>query len=144
MLRDAGLVVGQARGRHRNYRLSSAEVAEALEHLGQLCPETVPNSYRRSREAADLARARLCYDHLAGQLGLAVADALQDKAWLDGELQLTDNGARHLTTLGIDVAALRKARRVLTRPCLDWTERRPAPGARPGPGGLAEPTRRCS
>jgi len=125
VLRDAGLVVGEARGRHRYYRLASAEVAEALEHLGQLCPETVPNSYRRSREAADLARARFCYDHLAGQLGLAVTDALQDKAWLDGELQLTDNGDRHFTTLGIDVAALRKARRPLTRPCLDWTERRP-------------------
>ncbi len=124
VLLDAGLITCQAHGRHRYYRLANAQVAAALAQLGELCPETAPSGYHRSREATDLAAARLCYGHLAGQLGLGVTDMMRRKAWLDEEFRLTGLGDRRLTGLGIDVTSLRAARRTLARPCLDWTERR--------------------
>ena len=68
VLLDAGLIRCMPHGRHRFYALADEGVASALEQLGHLCPSTEPISYRQSRDARGLAQARLCYDHLAGQL----------------------------------------------------------------------------
>ncbi|MFY0409825.1 transcriptional regulator, partial [Solicola sp. PLA-1-18] len=120
------LVVVDARGRQRFFRLADASVAEALEQLGRLCPTTEVASLRRSREQRDLARARLCYDHLAGRLGVGVAEAWVASGWLVGpDLDLTDRGAVAIVDWGLDVPALARGRRPLTRACPDWTERRP-------------------
>ncbi len=74
----------------------------------------------------DLARARLCYDHLAGRLGIALVQSLTGRQWIGpDDFALTADGDGHLTSLGIDIAALRRMRRPLTRPCADWTERLP-------------------
>ncbi|MFC7405131.1 ArsR/SmtB family transcription factor [Georgenia alba] len=123
VLVDAGLVEARTRGRHRFYRLRDASVATALEHLGGLCPDLPTRVHRRSREAAELAEARLCYDHLAGRLGVALTAGMRRRGWLTDELTLTDRGAEGLDGQGIDVLALRGRRRPLTRTCLDWTER---------------------
>lgn len=74
-----------------------------------------------------MARARTCYDHLAGRLGILVTDALTRRGLLDQStgFALTDEGVRWFTGLGVDLAAARTGRRPLARPCLDWTERRP-------------------
>jgi ribosomal protein S19E (S16A) len=72
--------------------------------------------------------ARTCYDHVAGRLGVSVAEALERRGWLareDEAYRVTPAGERELGRLGIDVAELRRGSRPLVRPCLDWTERRP-------------------
>jgi len=126
VLLDAGLVRCMPHGRHRFYAIASEGVAGALEQLGLLCPETRPVSYRQSRDAQGLAEARLCYDHLAGRLGVALAEGLVGRGWVDEDLSVvTEEGTTALEALGIDVAALRDRRRQLVRPCPDWTERRP-------------------
>jgi hypothetical protein len=83
---------------------------------------------RRSVAApAELVRARTCYDHLAGRLGVALLDALCDKGYVDraAGLSLTSRGTEWLTELGVDVEEMRRGRRPVVRQCLDWTERSP-------------------
>ncbi len=126
----AGLVRVEPRGRQRLYRLADATVGAALEQLAHLCPQTEVASLRHSREQRDLARARLCYDHLAGRLGVGVTDAFLTRGWLDGpDLAVTDAGRAALTDpvvgLDVDIDALARRRRPLSRACPDWTERRP-------------------
>lgn len=125
VLVGSGLLEVAAHGRHRYYRIADDGVADALERLGRLCPVTPVRSYRQSREAAALEHARLCYDHLAGRLGVAVAESMTDRGWLDLRTPtLTDAGHAALSERGLDVAGL-TGRRPLVRSCLDWTQRRP-------------------
>lgn len=84
------------------------------------------------REAA-LRRARTCYDHFAGKLGVALADAMVDRGLVELTNEaglLTPAGLKFLVAVGLDarrMLALRTKRsgRVLCRPCFDWSERRP-------------------
>jgi DNA-binding transcriptional ArsR family regulator len=128
---DGGLVTVVAQGRHRYHRIRDAEVAVALEALARICPPTPVRSLRAATRRDALRHARTCYDHLAGTIGVALADALADRSWLVprgddvGALVLTPDGEAGLTTAGVDVAAARASRRAFARPCLDWTERRP-------------------
>lgn len=130
VLVEAGLVRVEPRGRQRLYRLADGAVGAVLEQLGQLCPQTEVASLRRSREQRDLARARLCYDHLAGRLGVGVTDSFLARGWLDGpDLAVTNAGRAALAdpTSGVevDIDALARRRRPVSRACPDWTERRP-------------------
>lgn len=125
-----GLVTVVSQGRHRYYRLAGHDVAAALEALAHLVPRLPVRSLRQSREAAALSQARICYDHLAGQAGVAVLDALLADGVLCGtecsqDFEVTAAGAAALTRFGLDLAALRRSRRHFARSCLDWTERRP-------------------
>jgi hypothetical protein len=127
VLSDAGLTTAVSRGRQRFYRIADPAVAAALEQLGHLCPPAPVVSYRQSRQARDLAQARLCYDHLAGRLGVALTEAMTAMDWLrsdDDVLQATATGLRELETLGVDVGANSSSKRPLCRACPDWTERR--------------------
>jgi DNA-binding transcriptional ArsR family regulator len=126
-LTDAGLVTVLSTGRHRYYRLAGPQVGETLEAWFRLAPPARPRSLKASKQARSLAFARTCYDHLAGQLGVAVHDALLDRRWLasttDG-YDVAPLGVPALRSLGVDVAAATAAHRPPARPCLDWTERR--------------------
>jgi DNA-binding transcriptional ArsR family regulator len=127
-LREGGLVVDETAGRQRVFRLASSELAEALEALALVSPPAPVRGLRASTEAAALKRARTCYDHLAGELGVAVTDALVEREILDrGDdcFAVTRGGGPWLEELGVDVRALRQARRSFARACVDWTERRP-------------------
>jgi DNA-binding transcriptional ArsR family regulator len=126
-LTDAGLLALQKQGRHHYYRLASPLVGQMLESVMAVAgPAPQCRSTWRGGEA--LRTARTCYDHLAGRLGVALADAFEqhqmitpaDSGWL-----LTGAGERRLGAFGLDVGALHGGRRPLLRPCLDWTERRP-------------------
>ncbi|MEV0252470.1 winged helix-turn-helix domain-containing protein [Nocardia sp. NPDC050712] len=124
-----GLLAERRQGRHRYVQLADARVAELLEAMtGHLEPPRQPvSSLRVATATAALARGRTCYDHLAGRLGVAITDAMIVRELLDPEsgFALTDSGLAWLTgPLGVDEAALRKGRRPLVKPCLDWTERR--------------------
>lgn len=126
ILLDTGLVTCVPRGRQRFYAIADEAVAAALEQLGHLCPPAPAVTYRQSAAARDLVHARLCYDHLAGRLGIAVTEAMVEEGWMDAALAApTALGETRLAELGIDVSALRSGRRQLARPCPDWTERRP-------------------
>jgi hypothetical protein len=124
----------EKRGRHRYHRLASPGIAQMMESIIQVASDLDPRRKRLTvgpREAA-LRRARTCYDHLAGKLGVALADALVvgSYAELTNEAGLvTDTGIDFLVRMGVDLNAslaprTKKSRRILCRPCLDWSERR--------------------
>lgn len=132
-----GLLTVETQGRHRYYRLAGSHVALALENLasiasiGSIASITADGAPRRtppSRTARELQFARCCYDHLAGSLGVAVTQALQDRELIvaaeDKQFEVTPAGTQWFDAIGLDVAALAPTRRGLARQCLDWTERR--------------------
>jgi DNA-binding transcriptional ArsR family regulator len=84
-LLDGGLIAVARQGRHRYYRLAGYPVAAALEALGLISHAVPARTLRQSREAAALAEARTCYDHLAGRAGVALLDALLRRGLLRPE-----------------------------------------------------------
>jgi DNA-binding transcriptional ArsR family regulator len=127
-LRDAGLIVEEAAGRNRFFTLASPELAETLESLARVAPPHRPRNLRQSELGRALKRSRTCYDHLAGELGVAVTDALLERRLLkqlaDG-FALTAAAPSWFSTIGIDTELLERRRRAVARSCIDWTERRP-------------------
>jgi DNA-binding transcriptional ArsR family regulator len=118
-----GLVTVRPAGRHRYFALAGRDVAAALESLARIAPPPRPAGNGTSDPA--LRAARTCYDHLAGSLGVWLADTLVASGIVaDGGNRVTAQGEGWLAGVGIDVALLRTARRTFVRPCLDWTERR--------------------
>jgi len=122
---EGGLVTVHRQGRHRYHRLASEEVAAALETLGGLTASVAP---RRSWPHGEAFRtARLCYDHLAGRLGVALHVGLTGRAWVvpaEGGWATTPEGEAGLAALGVDLDEARRARRFACD-CMDWSERRP-------------------
>jgi hypothetical protein len=117
-------------GRHRYFRLASPLVARMLEGITVVAAIEAPARYRPPsiRDEA-LCRARTCYDHLAGRLGVALADSLAGRDFVrldDDGGELTEAGRVFLAGLGVTFAgAKRRNGRAFCRPCLDWSERRP-------------------
>jgi DNA-binding transcriptional ArsR family regulator len=122
-----GLVEVEAQGRHRYYRLGGAHVAALLENLASIAPQPRPRIKPLSGEAQKLRFARCCYDHLAGQLGVAVTQALERRGLIvaaeNRQFEVTPAGLEWFGTMGLNVAALQPTRRGLARQCLDWSER---------------------
>jgi DNA-binding transcriptional ArsR family regulator len=126
-LMSAGLVSLVTQGRHRYYRLSSADVAAVIEGLTSIAPRALRRPVRTGPLDERLRRARVCYDHLAGEAAVRLLKGLRDKGILGGSaaaLVLTGKGETWCARVGIDLEALRTKRRPLCRTCLDWTERR--------------------
>jgi DNA-binding transcriptional ArsR family regulator len=126
-LLDGRLVAVEPPGRHRYYRLASALVAQMLETMAVVGGEAYAPDPRLRRIDPALAAARTCYDHLAGRLGVAIADALQGLGHVaieDGAGEITPSGRDFFARLGLPLDERRSGRRLLCRPCLDWTERR--------------------
>ena len=124
---DGGLMAVEQEGRHRYYRIAGAHVAEALERLAAIHPIGPVRRKALTAKARDLRFARCCYDHLAGRLGVAVTDALEQREFLvlveNKVFKVTPAGATWFGGVGVDVASLKPTRRGLARQCLDWTER---------------------
>lgn len=122
-----GLVALEVAGRHRYYRLAGSHVAQALEHLAAIRPETQVRRRALSPEAVRLRFCRSCYDHLAGQVGVALTQALEGREYLraaEGKLlEVTPAGSEWLARMGVDLRGIKPARGGLARQCLDWTER---------------------
>ncbi len=123
-----GLLTVETEGRHRYYRLAGSDVAQALEHLAALRPSEAVRRKPLSHEGQNLRFARCCYDHLAGQLGVAVTQALQERQYIvpaaEKQFLVAPSGREWFGIMGLDVAALKPTRGGLARQCLDWTERR--------------------
>lgn len=124
---DAGVLAVEAQGRHRYFRLADEDVARLLESLMGVAFRTGAVRVRSSPREPALRRARVCYDHLAGELGVLVYENLAQRgafAFGEGVLALTERGQALVHELGIDPADLAKGRRAACRTCLDWSERR--------------------
>jgi DNA-binding transcriptional ArsR family regulator len=124
----ANMVEVRAHGRHRSYHLAGPEVARAIESLQRIAPRQKVRSLRAASTAHALDYARFCYDHLAGRMAIELVDAMTTTGLLtltDDQFELTEQGISWFGELGIDIAALRAARRSFARACLDWSERRP-------------------
>jgi DNA-binding transcriptional ArsR family regulator len=122
-----GLLRAQASGRQQLYSIASEPVADALEVLILLAPAAQVRSLTEATRARSLRWARMCYDHLAGTVGVLVTEALIGRGLVseqDGGYRVASRGAAELSGLGIDVDRLEHRTRPLLRPCLDWTEQR--------------------
>ncbi|MDH6224253.1 winged helix-turn-helix domain-containing protein [Streptomyces sp. MJP52] len=123
-----GVLAEERQGRHRYVRLSGPEAAALVESLASWGSDTPPPPPRTLRESTRLgaeARARTCYDHLAGALGVTLADAMTARGLVTAgpDLAVTPAGRAWLAdALGFEQPP--GARRPLVRGCLDWTERR--------------------
>jgi DNA-binding transcriptional ArsR family regulator len=131
-LAEAGFVAAQRQGRHRYYELANEQVAYAVESLLVLSSPPQSGSCARTVVPAlgSLQHARRCYSHLAGWLGVAIADALQREGYLTAAtgrvFVVTERGRAWFTQRGIAVPhAPSVADLKVARQCLDWTERRP-------------------
>lgn len=125
-LLTAGLVVVEPSGRRRYYQISGTATADLLESLGAIPLGDAPMD--RPTAPGSLALARTCYDHLAGQLAVALYDhAIVAGHFTAGEgsaLSLAPPGQTFFTGLGVEVSTPHSTRRPRARRCLDWTERR--------------------
>jgi DNA-binding transcriptional ArsR family regulator len=128
-LRRQQLVQVRAQGKHRYYSLDDVRVAATLESLmvlaGTRSKPYVPST------PAHLRWARTCYDHMAGEVAVALHDRILKNRWIaqtkghDGSYELTQLGARELPNHGVEVPAVNPGRRRIACACLDWSERRP-------------------
>lgn len=143
-LLDAGMLVVEPHGRHRYYRLAGPHVGELIESIARVAPPMNVQSLRQGTKAEALRRARTCYDHLAGRLGVALMDALLAQGMLEGgdgtfdadrsirdrlsapgwdvAYFLSDKGHARLESLGVDCSGA--GRRPFIRYCVDWSEQR--------------------
>jgi DNA-binding transcriptional ArsR family regulator len=145
-LERGGLVATERVGRRREVRLAGPDVGRALEALAAIAPAAKPPTTLRAWHHGEALRAaRSCYDHLAGQAGVALADGLVEAHILtlgDGGFAITASGAERLGAFGLDVEAILGAKRSTARACIDWSERRPHVGGALGAALLDELLRR--
>jgi DNA-binding transcriptional ArsR family regulator len=141
-LRAGGLLTVEAHGRHRYYRLSGREAGELIEALQRFAPAAPIRSLREGTRAAALRRARTCYDHLAGRLGVQLMAAFLEHGLISGgdgvfdplcadqdqrrgfgrdiDYALTDDGQAFVADFGVDLPPRRRT----VRYCVDWSEQR--------------------
>jgi DNA-binding transcriptional ArsR family regulator len=126
-LEAGGLVSAMKQGRHRYFRLADAEVAEMLEKMMGVAARAGHLRTRPGPSDPAIRKARVCYDHLAGEKGVALFDALARAGHIvhrGEEVRLTRKGETFLADFGIDLGALGQTRRPLCKTCLDWSQRR--------------------
>lgn len=132
-MKEAGLVAVASQGRHRYFRLAAPDVAHLLENLMGIAQRTGATRIRPGPRDPELRKARICYDHLAGDLAVSVYDAFLAKGLVRSEgdeeggnltIFLTDKGRKFCTEVGIHLEPKRNSRRPECRTCLDWSARR--------------------
>ena len=126
-LQVGGLIHQRKQGRHRYFSLADDDVGSVLESMMGLAAMKGHLRTRTGPKDPQLRKARICYNHLAGERGVQMFDTLLLKAFLieNGEnVELTQAGEAFFVKFGVDVAALKKLRRPLCKSCLDWSARR--------------------
>ncbi|WP_025661117.1 helix-turn-helix transcriptional regulator [Rhizobium sp. IBUN] len=126
-LEAGNLLVQRKQGRHRYFTLADDSVGKFLESIMGFAAGRGHLHHKPGPKEPALRKARICYDHLAGDYGVRMLDSLIAKGAIDAMgdgLALTESGETELKTIGIDVHALKSSRRPLCRSCLDWSERR--------------------
>ena len=127
-LEAGGLIEPEKQGRHRYYRLTGPDVASVLEGLAGLAARAGHMRVRTGPKDPELRRARICYDHLAGDLGVQMLDSLKKQRLVrqtKQTIELTGEGKRFMAKeLQIEAETLAHPRRPVCKACLDWSERR--------------------
>jgi DNA-binding transcriptional ArsR family regulator len=127
-LEAGGLIEQEKQGRHRYYRLADPDVADVLESLQGLAARAGHLRVRTGPKDPALRRARVCYDHLAGDLGVQMLDSMRRQKLVrqnKSDIELTVDGERFVEkALQIDAKSLTHPRRPVCKACLDWSERR--------------------
>ena len=134
-LTEANLLAVERQGRHRYYKFANAEVAAAVEAIANLLPPGKPTRPDTIPGNGHIQYCRSCYDHLAGKIGVAITDRLLHNKLIamarsgaggaaGDEYEVTTAGRKWFAGLGIGIEELQARRRVFSRPCLDWSERR--------------------
>jgi len=139
-LESADLLIQRKQGRHRYFALADDDVGALLETMMGLAARRGLTRTRTGPKDPALRKARVCYNHLAGDLGVKLYDGLLASGLLieqDGEPLVTAAGRERMTAFGIDMAALEAQRRPVCRSCLDWSARRTHLAGSLGQGLLA-------
>lgn len=126
-LMDGGLIACEKSGRFHYYSLRNAQIAETLEMLAAQYGEFQFQSKPTQKRYQPIQKARLCYDHIAGRLGVEIAEVMQNRNLIvknQSDFVVTSAGYAFLTKLGIDMNAIKSQKRLFARCCLDWSERR--------------------
>ncbi len=128
-LATAGILAMEKQGRHRYYRLASPLIGQMLESIMVVAgAQILLRPPRPSRLDEEMRTARTCYDHVAGRLGVALADTMLGRghvAFLEDGGEVTKEGFAFFSRLGVALDDGKRMGRVFCRPCLDWSERRP-------------------
>ena len=138
-LSQGGLVRVASEGRHRYFALAGPEVASMLEAIAGVAAIAGPRRVRPGPRDRAMREARVCYDHLAGDKGVALFDHLVRHGFVrpDGaQVSLTPRGRGWFEEFGVDFDALKRSRRPLCRACLDWSVRRSHLGGSLGAAAL--------
>lgn len=126
-VKPAALVTVEKQERHRYFRLANEDVAGLLESLMGVAFRTGAMRIISSPRDPALRRARICYDHLAGEVGVTIYESLtRHRALTTSEdgLRLTPSGEEWFASMGVNTHAAARQRRTFCRPCMDWSERR--------------------
>lgn len=121
---DANVVHVDKQGRHRYYGIRDQEVAHTMETLLTIAPPLKVKSFKQSTEDKALRYARTCYDHIAGNVGVQLADSLKNSGILSEEFIVTEKGIQFFQSFQVDLHQIKKKRRSFCHKCLDWSERR--------------------
>lgn len=125
---EATIITVEKQGRHRYYGIRNQEVAQIMESLLAIAPPIKIRSYKQASEDTALRFARTCYDHLAGNLGVQLTNALLNMGLIyeeEDRFIVTKKGVEFFKAFEIDLERIKKKRRSFSHKCLDWSERRP-------------------
>lgn len=126
-LLDGELVAREIQGRHHYYRLHGSDIANVIEMLLGVSSTRLGKRTRTGPKEPALRKSRICYDHLAGELGVEMYDQMLANKWIttqDSEVMMTARGWKCLKDIGVTETQLPKSRRPKCKTCLDWSMRR--------------------
>jgi predicted transcriptional regulator len=124
---DGQLLVVRKQGRHKYFQLKGFEVAELIEKLLTMTAKNATTNISTGPSDPKLKQSRICYDHLAGEIAVALYDSLAKQEYIvdkQSETLLTDLGKTFFNDLGADVENMPRNKRPVCKSCLDWSERR--------------------
>lgn len=126
-LLDANLISVEKQGRHKYYRFSNKEVAYAVEAMANLIPKPEISAKKNTENYPPIKYCRKCYDHLAGKIGVALAESLLEQKIIiekNNTFEITSEGEKWFSDFGVNIGDAKKQKRIFLKPCLDWSERR--------------------
>jgi DNA-binding transcriptional ArsR family regulator len=124
----AGLLSVTQRGRLKYYQFANPNVAYVIEAIANLVPKDNLVSQGEISDSSRIKYCRTCYDHLAGEVGVAITDKLLSRKIIAAnhkDFTISKSGVKWFDRLEISIPELTQSKRALARKCLDWSEKRP-------------------
>jgi len=126
-LLNGEIVKVDVQGRHRYYSFANSEVAYVVESMANLSNQKPTSKIDKQLSKNDVKYCRTCYDHLAGKVGVLIADKLISQKLIelrDKTYVVTEKGNKFFSEFGLELTELQKRRRYFAKACLDWSERK--------------------